>query len=171
VNVPGRMPAQHADERDSALRLAIQIATELLLYFVPVFAATIALVVLNLLFREQVRTMGGTARWLLLLAVVGLSMAITAYGIARAASRILPPGVYTLWSSAVFGLLIFLIVFLRSLSVNILFLYAIGLSLLSGAGFFVAVGLPTLLGKLKTDRGDDRLRPHGGQNGGTSVRR
>ncbi len=135
------------DSHQMAVRVAVQVAFELVLFFVPVLMSAFALLLLNLFFRHQVRLMSGAPRWILLLSIIAVTMAASSFFVTLAARRFLPPVDYTLWTSAIFSLMIFLMALLRCMASSILTLHTVIISAFAGALFFIFVGLPAIAAK------------------------
>lgn len=129
--------------------LSVRVAFELLAFFIPIVCAGIALLILNIAFREDVREMSSFGRWSLLLSLVFLVTAISSYATAHLAYKILAPFSYTIYTSAVFSLIIFLMVLLRCMAADVLFLYSIAISLAVSLGTFVSIGVPMMLAKAR----------------------
>lgn len=141
-------PAGSDDGRATRI-LARKVAAELLLFFVPILTSGFALFLLNSFYRDRIRLMHGAVRWLLLVAVTYAAMALTSYLVGRLAHRVLPPYEYTFYTSAVFSLLVFLMVFMHCTAASIIFFYSVAISVAAGLVVYAAVGLPLILAKAR----------------------
>ncbi len=141
-------PAGSDDGRATRV-LARKVAAELLLFFVPILTSGFALFLLNSFYRDRIRLMHGAVRWVILMAIVYAVMASTSYAVGRIARRVLPPYEYTFYTSAVFSLLVLLMVFLHCMAANVLLFYSIAISVAAALGIYAGVGLPLILAKAR----------------------
>ena len=147
----GVEPRLRRDPRASSL-LAMQVAAELILFLLPVTFSALTLFCLKLFLQDSIRRMDDLPRWLLLISVVAASLAVSSYAVGASLRRYLPPLEYSLWTSIIFSLLVFLTVILWCIGAEILFLYSLGISLAAGTVIFVVVGIPLMAAKARYRR-------------------